>query len=863
MKDQYHPDKVEQQVQTYWQEHHTFKAENFEGEKFYCLSMLPYPSGTLHVGHVRNYTLSDVIARFQMMKQKNVLHPMGWDAFGLPAENAAIQNKVPPAQWTHQNIDFMRAQLKKLGFGFDWSREIATCEPEYYHWEQWFFLKLLQKGLVYRKKTSVNWDPVDQTVLANEQVVDGRGWRSGALVEQRDIEQWFLKITDYADELLTGLDHLPGWPEQVKTMQRNWIGKSEGCNISFAVENHPDLLEVYTTRVDTLYGVTYLAIAAQHPLVLEAAKTQPALAEFVEQCKNVKAAEADLATMEKLGMDTGLKAIHPLTGESLPIWVANFVLMHYGSGAVMAVPAHDERDREFAGKYGLPVKVVISEGNKPEINNSEINNPESPSLNSELSTAPFKGGMAHDLNVAAVPFKGGMAHDLNTAEAPFIGGYGLLVNSGEFTGQSSEEALVNIAKFLESKGLGKRSVHFRLRDWSISRQRYWGTPIPIIRCEHCGDVPVPETDLPVLLPTDLAPDGSASPLTKLPSYYAVDCPACGKPAKRDTDTFDTFVESSWYYLRYTCPHDDHEMFNPKIANYWAPVDQYIGGIEHACMHLLYARFFHKALRDLGMLDSNEPFTRLLTQGMVLKDGVKMSKSKRNTVNPDDLIAQYGADTVRLFSMFAAPPEQSLEWSEKGVEGAFRYLKRYYKFAYDLIQRGKAPSLQLDSLTADQKALRRQIHLTIEKVTHDIAERQTFNTAIAALMELTNALTKTPAQNDNDWALQDEGLRVLTCLLQPFAPHITHVVWQAMGEEVCLAKALWPLADKSAMQAQSLTLAVQINGKLRGDIEVEASADAKTIEALAMEHEKVKKYLEGKTIRKVIVVPGRLINIVAV
>jgi leucyl-tRNA synthetase len=828
MNEQYHHELVEQQAQAYWQENQTFTAKNFEGEKFYCLSMLPYPSGSLHVGHVRNYTLSDVIARFQLMKQKNVLHPMGWDAFGLPAENAAIKHKVPPAQWTHSNIEFMSAQLKKLGFGFDWSREIATCEPEYYRWEQWFFLKLLQKGLVYRKKTSVNWDPVDNTVLANEQVVDGRGWRSGALVEQRDIEQWFFKITDYAEELLTGLDKLPGWPEQVKTMQRNWIGKSEGCNVTFEVADHAEPLQVYTTRVDTIYGVTYLGIAAQHPLALGAAKNNPQLAEFIEQCKNVKAAEAEMATMEKLGMDTGLKAIHPLTGEQVPVWVANFVLMNYGSGAVMAVPAHDERDFEFAGKYGLSIKPVIARRHSDE----------------------------------AIQEETGLLREYPRNDEAFTE-YGALINSAEFTGQTSEQALTTIAQTLEKMGKGKRAVHFRLRDWSISRQRYWGTPIPIIRCESCGDVPVPETDLPVILPTDVAPDGSASPLTKMPEYYEVQCPSCSKPAKRDTDTFDTFVESSWYYLRYLCPHDDLAMFDTKIADYWAPVDQYIGGIEHACMHLLYARFFHKALRDIGMLSSDEPFTRLLTQGMVLKDGAKMSKSKGNTVNPDDLITQYGADTVRLFSMFAAPPEQSLEWNDKGVEGAYRYLKRYYKHAFDLIAKGKAPVLDVSTLTSAQKDLRRIIHVTIDKVTHDMSERQTFNTAIAFMMELTNALTKAPIDSDQDLALQWEGMRALTCLLQPIAPHITHVVWEAMGETVCLAKALWPLADPAAMVAQTFQLAVQINGKLRGDIEVDANADAKTIETLAMDHGKVKKYLDGKTIKKIIVVQGRLINIVAV
>lgn len=799
MKNQYQPLDIEQAAQQFWQENQTFKAVEDSNETFYCLSMLPYPSGQLHVGHVRNYTIGDVIARFEFMRQKNVLHPMGWDAFGLPAENAAIKHKVPPAKWTYENIDNMRGQLKSLGLGLDWSREFATCDPTYYHWEQWFFIQLYKKGLVYRKKTSVNWDPVDQTVLANEQVVDGKGWRSGAPVEQRDINQWFIKITDYADELLNDIDKLEGWPEQVRHMQRNWIGKSTGAQVHFEVVDHDNPLEIYTTRIDTIFGATFLVVAPQHPLALEAARTQPKLAQFIEDCKHVKTAEADLATLEKQGMDTGLKAIHPITGEQIPIWVGNFVLMTYGSGAVMAVPSNDERDNEFATKYNLPIVEVIEDDK--------------------------------------------------------------LINSGKYTGLTCEVAMQKITADLATNNQALPSTQYRLRDWGVSRQRYWGTPIPMVHCDACGIVPVNETDLPVVLPTDVAPDGAGSPLAKMPEFYETPCPECGKPAKRDTDTFDTFVESSWYFVRYTCPDYNVGMVDSKRANHWLPVNQYVGGIEHACMHLLYARFFFKAMRDLGLVDADEPFTRLLTQGMVLKDGAKMSKSKGNTVSPDELIEKYGADTVRLFSMFAAPPEQSLEWSDKGVEGAHRYLKRYYKFAYDHIQRGDIPAINVSTLNAQQKDLRRMIHTTIDKVTRDIAERQTFNTAIAAMMELTNALTKADVKDDNDLSLQDQGLRALTCLLQPFAPHITDYIWKALGESVCLAKAQWPSADKSAMQADTLQLAVQVNGKLRATIEVDAGADKSAIEQLALSDSKVQKHIDGKDVKKIIVVPKRLVNIV--
>ncbi len=816
MEEQYHPEKLEAQVQAYWEKHETFKAEEQAGkEKYYCLSMLPYPSGNLHMGHARNYTISDVLARFHKMQGKNVLHPIGWDAFGLPAENAAIQHKIPPAEWTEKNIANMRRQLKSLGLGFDWSREISTCDPSYYRWEQWFFIELYKKGLVYRKKTMVNWDPVDQTVLANEQVVDGRGWRSGALVEQREIPQWFIKITHYADELLRDLDDkLQGWPEQVRTMQRNWIGKSHGCEVRFNLTHSNDSITVFTTRVDTLYGCTYLAIAPQHPLALEAAKTNQQLQAFITQCKHAKVAEADLATQEKVGVDTGLTAEHPLTGETLPIWAANFVLMNYGAGAVMSVPAHDQRDFEFARLYGLPMKQVITSGE------------DNIDLTKEAYTA-----------------------------------YGTLINSDEFSEQSSEQALKTIGEKLTHQYHGKPTVNYRLRDWGVSRQRYWGTPIPIIYCNACGEVPVPEHELPVVLPTNLAPDGSGSPLEKDASFYETTCPKCKQPAKRETDTFDTFMESSWYFMRYTCPNENKAMLNKEAANYWLPVDQYVGGIEHAVMHLLYARFYHKAARDLGLVKSDEPFTKLLTQGMVLKDGAKMSKSKGNTVSPEELLSKYGADTVRFFCMFASPPEQSLEWSDQGVEGGYRYLKRLNKLVYDFSKAKGKTKLDLETLTPEQKDIRYIIHTTIGKVTDDIMRRQQFNTAIAAMMELTNALSKAPHHSDNDHALMHEGLSALIRLLQPIVPHITHVLWKALGYHDDVANASWPIPDHAAMQEDTLELAVQVNGKLRDNIVVRVDSDNATIEASALAARNVKKHLEGKSIKKIIIVPKRLVNIV--
>lgn len=818
MEEIYRPDLIEKTVQDYWQNNETFtvKADDSK-EKFYCLSMFPYPSGRLHMGHVRNYTIGDVVSRYQRMQGKNVLQPMGWDAFGLPAENAAIKNEVPPAEWTYENIDYMRTQLQALGFGYDWSREIATCHPDYYRWEQWFFIQLYKRGLVYKKTATVNWDPVDQTVLANEQVIDGRGWRSDALVERRDIPQWFIKITDYAEELLTDLDKLDGWPEQVKTMQRNWIGRSEGVELQFGLQDSEDKLSVFTTRPDTLLGVSYVAVAFEHPLAQAAAKDDPALQDFIQKHGNTKTAEADLATMEKLGMDTGRKAIHPITGKEVPIWVANFVLMSYGSGAVMAVPAHDQRDWEFAEKYDLNIQAVI----KP------------------------ADGSEWDFEQAAFVEKG------------------LLHNSGQFDGLSSEQAFVAIAEHLESEEKGERQTNFRLRDWGVSRQRYWGTPIPMINCEKCGAVPVPENQLPVVLPTDIQFDGVGSPIKKMPEFYQCQCPTCGGEAERETDTFDTFMESSWYYARYASRHCNDAMLD-KGADYWAPVDQYIGGIEHAILHLLYSRFFHKLMRDQGLVSSDEPFLRLLTQGMVLKDGTKMSKSKGNTVDPQELINHYGADTVRLFIMFAAPPEQSLEWSDSGVEGANRFLRRLWKQVQQHTAQGTTiAALQTDKLNENQQALHRKTHETIRKVSDDYGRRLTFNTAIAAVMELSNLVGKQNAETEQDRALIQEALEASVLLIAPIVPHICHELWNALTDgKVPIETAPWPSYDEAALTQSTLKLAVQVNGKLRGNIEVDADADKESIEAAAFADGNVQRFTEGKTVRKVIVVPGRLINIVA-
>jgi leucyl-tRNA synthetase len=816
MDEIYTPESIEAGAQQYWEDNQTFRAsEDPDREKYYCLSMFPYPSGRLHMGHVRNYTIGDVISRYQRMLGKNVLQPMGWDAFGLPAENAAIQNKVPPAQWTHENIDYMRNQLKQLGFGYDWEREIATCDPDYYRWEQWFFTRLFEKGVVYKKTAVVNWDPVDQTVLANEQVINGRGWRSNAPVERREIPQWFLRITDYAEQLLADLDQLDGWPEQVRTMQRNWIGRSEGIEMHFGIAGREETLPIYTTRPDTVMGVTYVAVAPEHALASEAAKANPGIQTFIEACRSTRVAEADLATQEKKGFDTGFKAIHPISGEQVPVWTANFVLMEYGSGAVMAVPAHDQRDYEFAQQNGIEIRQVVH---------------------------PASDEQTADLSQAAFVEKG------------------MLRDSGEFSGLTSEQAFDAIGDWLEQAGKGSRQVNYRLRDWGVSRQRYWGCPIPIINCSSCGAVPVPETDLPVTLPTDVTVDATGSPLKKMAEFIETSCPACGGKAERETDTFDTFFESSWYFARYACADKTDGMLDER-ANYWLPVNQYVGGIEHAVLHLLYARFFNKLMRDEGLLTSDEPFTCLLTQGMVLKDGSKMSKSKGNTVDPQGLIDQYGADTVRLFTMFAAPPDQSLEWADTGVDGASRFLKRLWKQVYQHLAAGAADELQTDGLNEEQKALRQAVHSTLVKVSDDIGRRYTFNTAIAANMELMNTLHRFSDDSGQGRAVMQEALEKVVLMLAPIVPHIAHDLWFALGHRQAVVECSWPEVDDSALVQESVTLVVQVNGKVRGRITVAVDAQKDVIEAAAMGEANVKKYIADKQVRKVIIVPGKLVNVV--
>ncbi|MBW1214140.1 MULTISPECIES: leucine--tRNA ligase [Pantoea] len=858
MQEQYRPEEIESRVQQQWDEDETFKVTEQEGkEKYYCLSMLPYPSGRLHMGHVRNYTIGDVIARYQRMLGKNVLQPIGWDAFGLPAEGAAVKNNTAPAPWTYDNIAYMKNQLKLLGFGYDWSRELATCQPEYYRWEQWFFTKLYEKGLVYKKTSAVNWCPNDQTVLANEQVIDGCCWRCDTKVERKEIPQWFIKITDYAEELLNDLDTLEEWPEQVKTMQRNWIGRSEGVEITFDVADSNENVTVYTTRPDTFYGATYVAVAAGHPLALQASASNPALADFIAECRNTKVAEADMATMEKKGMATGLFAVHPLTGEPVPVWVANFVLMEYGTGAVMAVPAHDQRDWEFATKYDLPIKPVI--------------------LNLD--------GSEPDVSAAAMTDKG------------------VLFNSAECSGLDHSAGFNAIADALAAKGVGVRKVNYRLRDWGVSRQRYWGAPIPMVTLEDGTVMPTPEDQLPVILPEDVVMDGITSPIKADPEWAKTT--VNGQPALRETDTFDTFMESSWYYARYTCADYKDGMLDPAAANYWLPVDQYVGGIEHAIMHLMYFRFFHKLLRDAGLVNSNEPAKRLLCQGMVLADafyylGVngernwvspvdvtvdrdekgrivkavdtqgrdviyagmsKMSKSKNNGIDPQLMVERYGADTVRLFMMFASPADMTLEWQESGVEGANRFLKRVWKLAYDHSQKGATVALDVASLNDDQKALRRDLHKTIAKVSDDIGRRQTFNTAIAAVMELMNKLARAPQDSEQDRALMQEALLAVTRLLYPFTPHACYVLWQTLGGEGTIDNAEWPVADDAAMVEDSLLVVVQVNGKVRGKITVPADATQEQVQARAAEEPLVAKYLDGVSIRKVIYVPGKLLNLV--
>lgn len=867
MHELYQPREIEAAAQSFWDEQKSFEVSEQPGkDTFYCLSMFPYPSGKLHMGHVRNYTIGDVIARYQRMQGKNVLQPMGWDAFGMPAENAAMKNNVAPAKWTYENIEYMKTQLKSLGLAFDWSREVTTCKPDYYRWEQWLFTRLFEKGVIYRKNGTVNWDPADQTVLANEQVIDGRGWRSGALIEKREIPMYYFKITDYADELLESLDELPGWPEQVKTMQRNWIGKSRGMEVQFPFDKasigHDGTLKVFTTRPDTLMGATYVAVAAEHPLATQAAQGNPALQAFIDECKSGSVAEADVATQEKKGMPTSLFVEHPLTGEKLPVWVANYVLMHYGDGAVMAVPAHDERDFEFAHKYNLPVKTVVRT-------------------------------RAGDV--------------VGTEWDAAYGEHGQLINSAEFDGLDFAGAFDAIEAALIKKELGKSRTQFRLRDWGISRQRYWGCPIPIIHCPSCGDVPVPEDQLPVVLPEDVVPDGAGSPLARMPEFYNCSCPKCGAAAKRETDTMDTFVESSWYFARYASPNYEGGMVDKQAANHWLPVDQYIGGIEHAILHLLYARFFHKLMRDEGLVSSNEPFKNLLTQGMVVAetyyrtasnggkdwfnpadveverdakakiigarlktDGLpveiggteKMSKSKNNGVDPQAMIEAYGADTCRLFMMFASPPDMSLEWSDSGVEGSNRFLRRVWRLAQSHVAQGLPGALDVAALDDAQKAVRRSIHSAIKQASQDVGQHHKFNTAIAQVMTLMNVLEKAPQATAQDRALIQEGLETVTLLLAPITPHISHELWKQLGHECAVIDAGWPAVDESALVQDSLQLVIQVNGKLRGQIEMPVGASREDIEAAARSNENVLRFTEGLTIRKVIVVPGKLVNIVA-
>ena len=861
MQERYDPAAIEPSAQRYWDEHGTFAvAEDPARPKYYCLCMFPYPSGRLHMGHVRNYTIGDVLTRYMRMQGCNVLQPMGWDAFGLPAENAAMAHGVPPAKWTYDNIAYMKKQLKSLGFGIDWAREVATCRPDYYRWNQWVFLRMLEKGIAYRRTGVVNWDPVDQTVLANEQVIDGRGWRTGALVEKREIPMYYLRITQYAEELLAALDTLPGWPERVKLMQANWIGRSEGLELEFEVEG-AEPLGIYTTRPDTLYGVTYMAVAAEHPLARKAAEGNPDLQAFIAECQRTGVTEAALETMEKRGMPLGIDAIHPFTGEKVPVWVANFVLMGYGTGAVMSVPAHDQRDWEFARRYGLRIHQVIQ---------------------------PEDGSLV-DLDAGAY-----VEH-------------GRLINSGRFDGLDFDEAFDAMAKYFESNGRGRRRVNWRLRDWGISRQRYWGCPIPLIHCKSCGDVPVPDDQLPVVLPEDCVPDGSGNPLNRNEAFLACTCPKCGQPARRETDTMDTFVDSSWYYFRYASADNAGAMVDARAA-YWLPVDQYIGGIEHAILHLLYSRFWTRVMRDLGLTGLDEPFANLLTQGMVLnevyfrkpasgrivyynpadvdvqvdekgarigavlrEDGLPvesggigtMSKSKGNGVDPQSLVERYGADTARLFMMFAAPPEQSLEWSDEGVEGAFRFMKRLWKAVHQHVSQraGAAGMLDKASLTPAQRDLRRQVHETLAKVTVDIGRRRTFNTAIAAVMELMNSLAKFDDRTPQGLAVMQEALETVVLVLQPVVPHACHALWRELGHERPVVDERWPEVDESALARDTIEVVVQVNGKLRGRVTVPSGAGESEVRDAALADANVQKFMEGKPVRKFVYVPGKLANVV--
>ena len=882
MQEKYNHRIVEQEAQEHWASTGAFRAiENSARPKYYCLSMFPYPSGKLHMGHVRNYTIGDVLTRYHRMRGFNVMQPMGWDAFGLPAENAAMANGVPPAMWTDENIAYMKQQLQALGFAIDWDRELRTCEPAYYRWNQWLFLRMLEKGIAYQRTGVVNWDPVDQTVLANEQVIDGRGWRTGAMVEKREIPMYYLRITAYADELLAELDRLPGWPERVRTMQANWIGRSEGVEVAFPYEDGSGALKVFTTRADTLMGATYCAVAAEHPLATRAAEGNPQLAAFVEACKRGSIMEADIATMEKKGMPTGLFVIHPLSGEKLPVWVANYVLMGYGEGAVMAVPAHDERDFEFATRYGLPIRMVIAS-----------------------TTGAYE-----------------------TVAAPWIDAYaeyGFTVDSGAFSGLTFEAATDAIAAALEQKALGRKRVQYRLRDWGISRQRYWGTPIPLIHCTECGNVPVPDDQLPVLLPEDCVPDGSGNPLDKRPDFLDVPCPQCAKPARRETDTMDTFVDSSWYFLRFACPDEDRAMVDERVR-YWLPVDQYIGGIEHAILHLLYSRFWTKVMRDLGLIGLDEPFAKLLTQGMVLnhifsrrneKGGISyltpeevvvqhdaagrvtgatskidqqpvdyggigtMSKSKQNGVDPQGLIEEYGADTARFFMIFTSPPEQTLEWNDAGVEGASRFLRRLWNFVYarkttielglDLRRMGTTARRDWSTAPLEHAGARREIHLNLKQAAFDI-ERQQFNTVASACMKILNTLERiSPPVHTGELELRGtttylevvtEGTEILLSLLAPITPHIAHALWRAVGFAGDIVDAPWPEVDESALAQEEIELVLQVNGKLRGNIRVAKDADRAAIEKTALDDPGARRFIDGQTIKRVVIVPGRLVNVV--
>ena len=816
MQQEYNAKLIEKEAQDYWKKNNSFVVtEDPTKEKYYCLSMLPYPSGRLHMGHVRNYSIGDVISRHQKMLGKNVMQPIGWDAFGLPAENAAIKNEVPPAGWTYENIGHMKEQLIELGFGYDWTRELATCHPEYYKWEQWFFIKLFKKGLVYKKKAIVNWDPVDQTVLANEQVVEGCGWRSGAPIEKKEISQWYMKITDYADELLADIQKLDGWPDAVRMMQTNWIGKSVGLDINFKIDESSSLM-VYTTRPDTLFGVTYLAIAAEHPIAIEAGKTNQKIQAFLDECKKMETAEAAMETMEKKGIDSGIKCIHPLTGEEVSIWVANFVLMGYGTGAVMSVPAHDQRDYEFAKKYDIPILDVISDID----------------------------GYVDTTNEAYVE-------------------KGVLINSGEFTGLSFDEAFEAISKKLSSLSLGEEKINYRLRDWGVSRQRYWGCPIPIINCPKCGDVPENLDKLPVRLPENVAIDGAGSPLKKLPKFVNTECPKCNGKAQRETDTFDTFFESSWYFARYTCV-DQKEAILDERANYWLPVDQYIGGIEHAILHLLYSRFFTKLLRDEGIVKAGEPFTNLLTQGMVLKDGAKMSKSKGNTVDPQEMISKYGADTARLFILFAAPPTQDLEWSDSGIEGAHRFINKFFRLVTEFIDSKvgiKIFEIDLSNLNEEQSSVRQKTHLALQKVGDDFGRRHSFNTAIATMMELHNSISRFKDNSEQGTAIKQEAIEIMVKCLSPVIPHVCHHLWLLLGGEGAVIDSNWPEVDESALVQENVQIIAQVNGKLRAKIMAPLDSNNQAIQEIALCDEKIEKFTMNKQILKVIVVPNKLINIV--